>query len=215
MWVCLIGPPTCKQKVAEDLRETAFFTHEMINYPAFPSKFPDMVNLNLLDQYYRQTLDMQRRMDIENLVTISSFWSQYHVYSKALLECKIISQQEFDIVQKYYVKMAIDLDPPSFFIHLTASHIDVRNRINLKTEYDEREEWVEAIRENTHKLAELIRVPVIEVDAGQSYDKVWESIEFDIREMKTTRLADQTLWQRTVYHTGRLQETKSLGFFWS
>ncbi|HUW49238.1 MAG TPA: hypothetical protein VMW36_10890, partial [Patescibacteria group bacterium] len=98
----MIGPPTCKQAIAKDLVEKNGFKHESITYPRFIGKYPDSASLNMLDQYFRQNLDCQARMNNENIVTISSFWSQHLVYAKSLLETSRIDQKSFEISEYFY-----------------------------------------------------------------------------------------------------------------
>lgn len=201
MWICLIGAPTCKQAIARDLAAKEKYKHEQISFPRFIERHPDSANLNLLDQYFRQNVDCQSRMMNENIVTISSFWSQHLVYAKSLLETSRIDQKAFEISEYFYNRLAKQLEPPSIFLYTAADHITVRDRMNLKRE-EEGEEWVDAVRRNYDELAKLIRVPVVEIDAGRTYSKIWDSVEFDVAQMKTTRSADQTLWRRTMFRSG-------------
>ena len=203
MWICLIGAPTCKQRLAMDIRDRGDFKFIEVNLPPLINTHPESAQINLLDQYFRITLDCQKRMNSENIVTIGSFWSQHLVYGNALLKSNDIDQKQFEISEYFYNRLAPLLEPPSFFIHCNASHMDVMDRVSLKNE-EEREGWVELIRDGYKAHAELIRVPVVDVDAGTSYDKIWNGVEFDLAQMKTTRSTDQTLWRRTMFMSGYL-----------
>jgi len=204
MWICLIGPPTCKQNIAKDLSERSGYRHSTVTQPRFAGNHPEMVQYNFLDQYFRQNLEMQDRMSKEDLVTISSFWCQHEVYAKALHMNKIITDDDFELSEKFYKRLSRHLEPPSCFIYLTGTHIEIRSRLGLKNEDEGSEEWVEAVRTSYDEFVKKIRVPVIEIDGGKPYSSIWGEVDFDIAQMKTTRLSDQTLWTRTIFHSGRV-----------
>ena len=202
MWLALIGAPTCKQMVLNDLLRRTNFKSIEVNFPRYDSIRPESAHLNLLDQHFRINLEAQNRMGSEDIITVGSFWTQQLVYAQSLRDTSMIEEFDLEYSKGLYERLATKLTPPSYFIYFRASHLTVRDRINLKTEEDQREDWVNAVIKHHEELVPRIRVPVVEVDASATYEKIWNDMEFEIDQMKTTRLSDATLWTRTMFRSG-------------
>ena len=103
----------------------------------------------------------------------------------------------------FYKKLSKSLEPPSVFIYTNASHITISDRISLKDQdANVSEEWIDSVVKFYSDFVTLIRPPVIEIEAAQKYEAIWNNVQFDIDQMKTSKLSDETLWTRTMFHTG-------------
>lgn len=200
MWICLIGPPSCKNQIASDLSKQFNYRHAEVLKPL--DKCDAVIsNVDLLCMHYRQSIECSKTMHNENIVTVSSFWTQHLVYSKALLKCSLINEYEFKMSEHLYRSGAVKMEPPSLFVYLPSSHINISNRFDLKGD-EGSEDWINYISEYHSEFVKDIRIPVVEIRGDQEYSEIWENIKFEVDQMRTSRASDQTLWTRTMFHSG-------------
>lgn len=205
MWICLIGAEgTCKQSIAEFLHKQEGFRvvgdeAEAVDWTS--DHFLNQID-TLLKRYRLQFEDCQQSQNDEDIVQVRSFWDTHEVYSKVLRDEGQISQTDYKLIERLYETLMLSATPPQAVFYCYTNSIDAYNRMKLNREEPHHEEYLLAVRQAYAEYVRRIRIPVVEIPIdGDKFDNILDSVRFGLNSLKSTNLAGQSIWKRSMLRT--------------
>jgi len=206
MWICIMGPRgSCRDKVAGYLAEKEGFTREEVwhtdkltGWTTNGDPFWDFY-CRLLDHYTLQRRiekTMQDRVG-SRLVSIGSVWEEYEVGART--EMKYLHKDRYRRLGHLYNKIMEFLPPPDVFIRMKVDFITVHNRLSLAGGDNVSDDALAAQFKNLDRLVDKIRVPVIEVDAGEDFKLVEDDVKHGVSTITSSGAGRDSIWTKGVF----------------
>ena len=198
MWINIVGAPSSKQKIADTLVSEFSFQN---NCPITKDEVKNLSQPDLMRTYFERDKSKYQQGVGSNAVSINNFHFQHLVYARALYELNLLSNEDYDESQRIYNEFQSKIPPPSILIYLTADPVLIINKCKLE-ENEINESLVELILKYSAQVVEQIRIPVLEMEATAPFDRLWDDVKFEVDQIGTTRLAEQSFWTRTLFKAG-------------
>lgn len=144
-------------------------------------------------------LEAQKLANRKDVVTIHSPHDTHVIYSKMLLDQEKITQKEYDDLEYLYRAMYPSIEPPSACIYTFCSPLTAFDRMKLRGKSIHETDFHYQIKAYKDFSIE-VKTPQVEVDFDQSMDRIQQDFTFNYASLKTTGVANQSLWERQMFH---------------
>ena len=194
MWISVVGATGTGKNEIKDLLLKEDYEYLPIKYPTLDE--PVARQFDFLVQRLAVHLKAQSLMDRYDIVTIGSVWDSFAIHFQRLLDQKLVPSEYVTLSKSIEANILPQLKPPHAVVWTYTEQMTAFNRMQLRGGLTVTPAEYNAQLSLYKDFAMKVKVPLVEVDFGQSMEHITKDFIFNLASLRTTSVTAQSLWQR-------------------
>jgi hypothetical protein len=142
-------------------------------------------------------MDIQKVANASKVITIGSYWDLHEVYSKVYCDMRYFNQLDYGRLDFVYSRLLKYLTAPHMFVRMKTDVIHCQSYLELTDRERMQEDYLLRVFEGFDTLAQKIRVPVIEIDATDRIEDMYDNLTYGMNSVEASR--SSSIWENRVF----------------